>query len=807
MSNTLVNPKKAIIQRHANPLRKPSRPIRKPANNQNKSSAPGSSNTSTTTSTPKVSAGRRTNTPTINSKNKPSSSSSTAPPSSNAKDYKLNACSAEDINGLRYHLMKFHSRHPVDPSHDFTTPIRLHRKDTRNIQSHLTLSELEERNKRMGITTAIPKHLELEEAEDALSTAPASDSESKLLVGDSGGALNGTIKTENGDSDMKDVTNETDGKANGNVKEDSKQKDKVAPEEADMSRIAPDGGARRAKSHLFQKKTRQVVLGDPEARKIRYEEYYPWVMEDFDGKNTWVGNYEGGQKDSYVLFVFDKDGFKMVPAEKWYRMTPRNKYATLTSEEVEKQMAKGEQPNRWIMKHFGNEGEDVAKRPMNMRRRFRTTDISNYDDDSRRHDDDGNEIDFDDEFADDEEAPIMDGNEEDVKEVEKKIKKEQQNAKVSFLFDDNNNEGDDEDENKVDKQGRHMIKYLRSREKNANYETDEESNPYASDESSEEEEEIYNADLGKGTNGNGNDPSNGNKGIKQEPGADGTNANGNVTSTGPANTSAAVSSVASKPGTNNTVAETKNKKEKKTKEKKLKKEKKKKTSQKKHLDLPKGMIILNLPSSKLAEFPHNLWNPGLKRRRAEISEGEDSSNSVRPPKSKKLKVMASKSEERTVSSSASAAIVSANSVRSVSASPVPGNLTNGSNITSREETPAILQNVENSLSSRVGSSSPRSSPVPPNTEANGSVNNNSNNIGGDSITVNGGGEPVNADLLTEEEVVAIIRRQRTTAKDLLAELKHRMKKHPDNPARLKKFVKQVAKLHDGYLVFKSTNST
>ena len=41
--------------------------------------------------------------------------------------------------------MKFHSRSNVNPAKDFTAPIRFHRKDPRNLQFQLTLNEIEER--------------------------------------------------------------------------------------------------------------------------------------------------------------------------------------------------------------------------------------------------------------------------------------------------------------------------------------------------------------------------------------------------------------------------------------------------------------------------------------------------------------------------------------------------------------------------------------------------------------------------------------------------------------------------------------
>lgn len=700
MSNPLVKPKRAI-QRGANPLRRPARQVRKPGT-LNSTNQPGAGSS--------LAASKSL----LNGAKKP-----TVPANQIAAEYKLHACNGEDIKDLRYHLMRFHtpSKKPVDPVKDFTKPIRLHRKDPRNMQNQLTLSELEERNRRLGITTAIPKHI-LQEA--ALAEAKAAEEE----------------ESEEPVDDIKETVEESNGNAaNGGSKEESAKKGKVAPEEADMSLIAPDGGARRNKQNLFQKKTRQVMVGDPSARRIRYEEFYPWVMEDFDGQNTWVGNYEAGQMGQYVLFVFDKDGFKMVPAERWYKMTPRNKYATLTLEEVEKHMDSRDQPDRWVMKYFGNEeGEEGRKRPLNARRRFRATDVSQEDNGIRR-DDDGNEIDFDDEFADDEEAPIMDGAEEDVKEVERKIKKEHQAAKFTNLFDEDNDE-EDEEAQKVDKQGRNIIKSLRSLEKNINYSDDDDSNPYASDESSDYEELDNATGLGNGAN-DGKDPD-----IKKEPGTENDNED---------------PSAAGQAG---------DKKDRKLKDKKLKKEKKKKNA-KKHHDLPRGMVILNLPSSRLSQFPENSWNPGLKRRRAE-SESDEAGQDSRGPKAKKIKIKVSKDETTTSALSENGTAVPV----AKAAVPAP-----------------VAVKPEPVIKTEPGTESTKARSVSPSASKAGST-------GSDATTTDV------ADLLQEEEVANIIRSNRLTAKELLAELKHRIKKRPENLTRLKTFVKKVAKLHEGHLVLR-----
>ncbi|GMF05225.1 unnamed protein product [[Candida] boidinii] len=74
-----------------------------------------------------------------------------------------------------------------------------------------------------------------------------------------------------------------------------------AKREADLALVAPDGGARKPKKNLFKKKTRQIKVYDEEKRRLRYEEYYPWVLEDYDGDNVYVGNYQAqnAQSDTY----------------------------------------------------------------------------------------------------------------------------------------------------------------------------------------------------------------------------------------------------------------------------------------------------------------------------------------------------------------------------------------------------------------------------------------------------------------------------------------------------------------------------
>lgn len=369
----------------------------------------------------------------------------------------LKACNQDELQDTRNHIMKFQTKQDVDILKNFNKPVRLHRKDPHNIQFQLTREEIDRRKRE------------------------SKEQGTKLLPGPEEVVLD----------------------ENGNP----------TPTKMDMSQVAPDGGARKHRRNMFKRKTKQVHMMDEQKRKLRYEEYYPWVIEDYDGKNVFVGNYEGGLTEStHVLFVFDKDGFKMVPAEKVYRFTPRNKYATLTLEEAEAKMEKNQSAPRWLMKHM-DEGESSDRR---FRRNGATNQFGSPVNPSARsasgnsrmrtvqggsslneRDSDHDELDFDEEFADDEEAPIMDGAEEDNKLSEKKMKKEM--LKAAHLGgqldpDDSDDEINDlfevEKSRKVDKEGKKLKKVLHKTEGGV-YDSDdnEVQNPYVSQSDLESEDE------------------------------------------------------------------------------------------------------------------------------------------------------------------------------------------------------------------------------------------------------------------------------------------------------------------------------
>ena len=359
----------------------------------------------------------------------------------------LKSCGPEEIEDVRIHLMKFATKQDVDIVKDFEKPVRLHRKDPRNMQFHLTRQELDQRRK------------EKEEADK------------ERLQREAEGDL--------------EASSSAQGAAPNTTTEDTKFNNKS---QADLSQVAPDGGARKNKKKLFKRKTKQINLMDEAKRKLRYEEHYPWVIEDYTGKNVYVGNYEAGSTElQHVLFVFDKDGFKMIPAEKVYRFTPRNRYATLTLEEAEAKMERNSSVPRWLMKHMEN--DSIAEGSPDQRFRNNSPSangrvISNGGAQNRRmrtvmggdsrsveeRDSDHDDLDFEEEFADDEEAPIMDGDEEENKMSEKKIKKDMLKASAfnAENEDDEDYDLDDlfatEKSRKVDKEGKKLRKVLNKRE-------------------------------------------------------------------------------------------------------------------------------------------------------------------------------------------------------------------------------------------------------------------------------------------------------------------------------------------------------
>lgn len=365
----------------------------------------------------------------------------------NWQEIPLICCKKEEKDIFKYHIIRFHNTKNIDIVNDFSKPIRIHRKDTQNIQFQLSRKEIEEKKK-----------------------------------------INDPVEINN-----KKQIEETEGKTSFNGDEGKKKN-----YNNNITSTTEDSNKKNFKT-FFKKNFFQNININEKQKQLRYEEYFPWVIEDYDAKNVFVGSFEAGASESHhALFFLDGNKFKMIPAKNVYKFTSRNKYVTLTIEEAEAKMEKNQSVPRWLMKHIednkiktNSDDHRYQINSMNDKLKvFRDTGKlktvigeSSHGDKDSDHDD----LDFDEEFPDDEEAPIIDGDEEENKFTEKKIKKEMLksglfgNEKIDDANVNTKNFFDSGTTRQVDKEGKKLKKILKQTE-GIIYESedDESSNPYIS---------------------------------------------------------------------------------------------------------------------------------------------------------------------------------------------------------------------------------------------------------------------------------------------------------------------------------------
>lgn len=344
--------------------------------------------------------------------------------------------------GLRYHIARFAAKKDIDPTDQdsFTRPVTLHRRDPKQPAPGKEVKE-----------------------EDIPSDLPVDSKERERLE---------AIKAE-----------------------------KERQRAEDLKQIAPTGNNAAAlaakKNQAFRnEKTTQVHRVDrteeqKKASDLRYEEALPWHLEDADNKNTWVGNYEAALSDTNVIFVIEGTNFKMVPIEKWYKFTPKGQFKTYTIEEAEAALNKKHKEARWDRRD--EENAKLARAVKNSKAKLTglftvKSESDTYKNSGKRETQDADDLDFDAEGLfqdDDEQATFEPEQDEDTKDAQEKIKREQLGANVF----DQANEADVEkeleeevqeaEESKKDAKG--VKKALKKRERNLMYESDGSgSNPYVS---------------------------------------------------------------------------------------------------------------------------------------------------------------------------------------------------------------------------------------------------------------------------------------------------------------------------------------
>lgn len=289
----------------------------------------------------------------------------------------------------------------------------------------------------------------------------------------------------------------------------AKRAERQAEREANQALIAPTGGeAKKSAKKKPQKKVEDVYYDDnnPVHRaraQLRYEEARPWHLEDFEGKNVWVGSYEEPLADRSVMFEIGSDGFRMVPVEKWYTFTQTNRFATMNSDEVEKHMGQKFKAPRWFMGTQLANDEARKQAAYHAREQQRGRKRESDEDEGmpikrEEYQADVDEIDFefDDEFQDDDEGMIFGDQDDDAKEIEKRLREEMRSANLAGtgLKDEDKDYDEEEAEEKRKEQERkrkqkRMRKQLIKKERKNEYDSDSDRGEFSESEESEDSEE------------------------------------------------------------------------------------------------------------------------------------------------------------------------------------------------------------------------------------------------------------------------------------------------------------------------------
>lgn len=358
------------------------------------------------------------------------------PPLSTAvTDYPLVTTKRALREGLKHHVAKFVSKKAIDPRNEqeFTRPVRLQRRDPR--------------------------------AKPAEPDAAAKQDEKPNIAQ----GANGMDEAERAEFEAKKAAREKE-------------------REENLAQIAPSAATAQKKPNYPKPKTQQVMKADMTAEeiakaRIKYEEALPWHLEDFDNKNTWVGNYEAALSETYAMFVLEPTmKMRMVPIDKWYRFNAKSAFKTLTIEEAEKFMSKKIKDPRWFME---KQQETARQKELDayakQRKVYRGKEVTKLGLE-------GDDMDFEeDRFADDEEVDTgLFEEDEETKAAEKRIKQDQLKANI-FNLKEEKDYDEEELKEKREKEARRVLgkkvrKALQKREKNFDYSSGSDVNPYSDEE-------------------------------------------------------------------------------------------------------------------------------------------------------------------------------------------------------------------------------------------------------------------------------------------------------------------------------------
>lgn len=295
--------------------------------------------------------------------------------------------------------------------------------------------------------------------------------------------------------------------------------EKEAQRATDQAQIAPvtkDAVTKKPIQKPEKASTQTFYAKRSEAHKkeatIRYEESLPWVLEDADGKNTYVGAYTAALSESMAALQYEGDKWRLIPLEKFYKFTHKPPFKTYTIEEAERLMNKKVVQGRWAMREGEKDKvkEEMAATRQTLHGRAKVkTESETFRSAARSEKQEHDDIDFSgDEFQDDDENPTFEpDNDEEVKESRERVRREQLGARAFETIDEAKLEEElkrEEIEEAARKQGfgKKIAKNLVKLERDVKYKEDRENSDdllSESDESDVEDKEVKQEEGEKGS--------------------------------------------------------------------------------------------------------------------------------------------------------------------------------------------------------------------------------------------------------------------------------------------------------------------
>jgi transcription initiation factor TFIIF subunit alpha len=279
---------------------------------------------------------------------------------------------------------------------------------------------------------------------------------------------------------------------------DRKKEQRRKEREENLAQVAPSLNTQKKISN--KKRFGQVHesrFTDEEKRKIQlnYEEKLPWILEDWNGEKAFLAKHQAGPTKTQAAFAFDPSTgrYRLIPVEKVFNFQPKKEEAErpeLTYEELELAMKKkhilpdllARQEEARIQKRQ-REREAILSKGL-------YTGAGKFADASRGGED--GDMDFEDDFADDEEGDIFGDDDEDKKAADKKIKEDQLQANFLDFKDireyDQADEKEERERTAVKENFRGVRKALMKRERNYNQGSDSDEDDWT--DSAEERERL-----------------------------------------------------------------------------------------------------------------------------------------------------------------------------------------------------------------------------------------------------------------------------------------------------------------------------